>query len=209
MNQIMKVTAIKYVGYPYTDTRREDLKDDDKKYYDTFLDQLTNSPWSNGRITEKPVALITTKEPAEHIFLAPNTFFILGSDSLYRELSDIRGFDLSKNALIFLEEKKNTPDITQFPDSKILLYKKNLLDLTLEQVHSNNLIFPARQLQFDPDTTGWWKREAADLISLRAFLQDKYGFDNLDFDYGGGWAISEGESSKFKVQSPNLEKGTI
>src|SRR4029079_9131602 len=83
MNQIMKVTAIKYVGYPYTDTRREDLKDDEKKYYDTFLDQLTNAPWSNGRITEKPVALIATKEPAEHIFLAPNTFFILGSDSLY------------------------------------------------------------------------------------------------------------------------------
>ena len=49
-------------------------------------------------------------------------------------------------------------------------------------------------LDFDPDETGWWKRETYDFLWFRNFLQQKYGIDNQDFDYKGGYAISEGNN---------------
>jgi hypothetical protein len=216
IDQIMKVTGIKYVAYPYPDERREELNEDSRKYYDTFLSQLTHASWSDGRITEKPVPFVKAKESQEHMFLALNHYFVLGSDRLYWDLADVPEFDLSKNALTFLEEKTESTDMSPFPDTKIILYKKNSVDLALRQIPSDTFVFPAKQLGFEPNESGlpasnagWWKRETSDLIRWRSFLQEKYALDNVDFDYGGGWAVGETGSEKFKVKSEKFEKGKI
>jgi len=55
----------------------------------------------------------------------------------------------------------------------------------------------------------FWKREASDLIWWRDFLQTKYGLDNLDFDYGGGWAIGEGDGQLQVVDNKLNQEGTL
>jgi hypothetical protein len=55
---------------------------------------------------------------------------------------------------------------------------------------------------------GWWKRETADLIWWRNFLHEKYRIDNLDFDYGGGWAVGEGTVG-LSVSSSQLKKDYV
>ncbi|MDP3758394.1 MAG: hypothetical protein Q8Q86_01625, partial [Candidatus Daviesbacteria bacterium] len=66
---------------------------------------------------------------------------------------------------------------------------------------------PAKNLGFDPDIlSGWWKREAVDLVWWRSFLQEKYGIDNQDFDLGGGWAVGEGKK-KFTIYNLQFTKG--
>ncbi len=202
VGELLKISGIKYIAYPYPDERRQELKPEDKKYYDTFLNQLTDAPWSAGLVTGtgKRVPIIKTKESTDHFFIAPNHFFVVGSDEIYNGLVKVPGFDLSKNAITFVEEK-NVSEVSHFPNPNIILYKKDLLDLTFSMMQTE-LIFPANQLQHNPNETGWWKREAGDLIPWRAFLQEKYGIDNLDFDYGGGWAIGEGD---VQLQMPNTK----
>jgi len=76
-------------------------------------------------------------------------------------------------------------------------------------INSADLIFPAKSLDFDPNIkSGWWKREAVDLVRWRSFLQEKYGIDNQDFDLGGGWAVGE-QSIKLKVKSEKFKKEKI
>ncbi len=96
------------------------------------------------------------------------------------------------------------------PDARVILYDKEPIDLAASLISENKFIFPAVQLDFDPNKTGLWKREAFDLISWRAFLQEKYGLDNLDFDYGGGWAVGEGvKAGELKIENGEFSKDKI
>ena len=69
-------------------------------------------------------------------------------------------------------------------------------------------VFPAGNLNYSLDDSGWWKREGSDIISWRGFLQDKYSLDNSDFDYGGGWAISEG-NARLLISDDKLKKDRV
>jgi hypothetical protein len=216
IDQLLKITGIQYISYPYPDEKRQTLKSDEKDYYHAFLNELNNSSWSDGFVTEEPFSTIKTKEAKDHFFIATNKYSIIGSDRIYWELSQIPGFDLAKNALSFVEE--NAVNFNS-DNKKIILYNKEIDDLAMDLIFDKKLVFPAKDLPFEPSDTsnGWWKRETADLISWRSFLQDKYGIDSVDFDYGGGWAIAEGDSSKkskgsdfiVKVQNSRFEKGNI
>lgn len=210
MGELFDIAAIKYLAYPFPDTKREELKQDNIDYYYAFLNQLSNFPWVKEKVNEPPVAVLETKKHQEHFFVAPNTWFIVGSDRIYWDLADT-GFKLAENALIFVEERGGVAKrLAEIPDARVVLYDKELIDLAASFLPADKFIFPAAQLDFDPDETGWWKREAFDLISWRAFLQEKYGLDNLDFDYGGGWAVGEGVKAKeLKVKSGEFSKGNV
>src|SRR3989304_8508634 len=76
--------------------------------------------------------------------------------------------------------------------TKVLLYGKNLTDLTISLADEDKFISLSAGLNYAPNETGWWKRGTSDFVWMRDFLQQKYRIDNLDFDYGNGWSIAEG-----------------
>ncbi|TSC88387.1 MAG: Uncharacterized protein G01um101416_55 [Microgenomates group bacterium Gr01-1014_16] len=189
--QLLDIASVKYLGFAAIDPLRDSLKPQDVKYRQVFTNQLSRLPWVKSRLDFGPVTLLETKTHQNLFFVPASTSFIIGSDDIYQ--SDI---DLTKTALVFAEEKPGIlSQISQFPQSKLLLNRKRQIDVAAALISPKDFIFPAQQLNFDPDHTGWWKRETSDLISWRDFLQQKYSLDNLDFDFGGGWAVSEGNNS--------------
>lgn len=202
MGEIFDVSAISYIVYPSLDLRRGNLHPDNINYYHIFSAQLTKLPWLK-RVEESPVALWKTKSTQDKLFITPNLWWVIGSDSIYNEATKSAKLKLSKNALIFPQE---SPDLgrklDEFDSAKIVLNNKTALDLAASFLDAEELIFPAKQLSYNPDSSGWWKRETKDLISFRFFLRDKYAIDNQDFDLGGGWAIGEG---KLELTIKNLE----
>ncbi len=221
MGELFKVSDIEYLVYPYPDPRRIDLKKDNIDYYFAFLDQLSKLPWIEKRITDQPVPLLKTKTTKDHLFITNNSFYVVGSDRIYWDLMKINDFDLSNSALIFTEENPGLiKDIDK--NSKVLLYDKSDTDLLMSFVEREDMYLPAMDLSREPSDNakiikengraghslgvGWWKRESSDLIWWRDFLQTKYGIDNLDFDYGGGWAIAEGDLN-YELGIKNYAKG--
>lgn len=208
IGEIFDIAGIKYIAYPFQDTRREELKQDNIDYYYAFLDQLNNLPWIEEQLSEDPVPLLKVKNSQDHFFLTKNTFLVVGSDGIYNELIKTNGFRLAKNALIFAEEEPSMGRTCKESFCKVILYNKGKTDFAATFIDKERFVFPAQYLDFDPNKTGWWKREKFDFLWMRNFLQQKYGIDNLDFDYGGGWAIAEGNKN-LEVRIKNLEVGEI
>ena len=220
MGELFDIAGIKYIGYPYPDTRREDLKPDNIDYYYSFVEQLQNLGWIDDiSLYHPPVALFKTKHSEDRFFTAENKFLVVGSEGIYNELLNIQNFGLQNNALIFAEEGpglgntcKNGSQQVKTPSEpetcKVLLYDKDKIDFAVTLIDRSAFIFPSGYLDFDPDESGWWKRETADFARFRYFLQEKYSIDSLDFDYGGGYAIAEG-NKKIQIANNILKNGEI
>lgn len=208
MGEIFDVAGIGYIAYPLLDPRRDNLHPDNIKYYYTFSEQLSKLSWLS-KMENSPIPLWKTKQHQDKFFVTDNVWLVVGSDSIYDNITTSTKLRLSKNALIFIEEYVGLGNvIDELPEARIVLNDKTHTDLAVGFIKSNQLIFPSKQLQFDPDQSGWWKREAADLIKWRDFLQTRYGIDNQDFDLGGGWAVGE-NNLKFKIENLKLEKDQI
>lgn len=207
--QLLDIAGVSHIVYPYLENRRDDLSLDSIKYYYTFLDQLSHLEWTKGRNAAFLMPVIDTREYQDRLFLVPNIWWIIGSDDLYKRVVEDSSLKLSKNALIFADEHPGLGKrLSELKDVKVVLNKKTLLDLAASFIDSSKFIFPAKILDFHPDSSGWWKREGLDLISWRDFLKNKYGFDNLDFDLSGGWAIAEGNRNLL-VKDNKLRVGKI
>ncbi|MBI2085873.1 hypothetical protein HYT74_00870 [Candidatus Daviesbacteria bacterium] len=209
MGEIFDVAGIGYIAYPYIDRQKEVEDFDKEKYYYTFLNQLSGLPWVS-KLKYSGIPLLKVKSHQDKFFVTENIWWVVGDDSLYEESTKSAALKLSNNSLVFVEEFAGLgKKLDGYQDAKIILNKKTDIDLAASFIDPTGLIFPAKGLNFDPDvTSGWWKREAVDLIWWRDFLQNKYGIDNKDFDLGGGWAVGEG-NSKFKVQSSKFKKDDI
>lgn len=211
---LLDIAGIKYIVYPYPDTRREVLKQDNIDYYHWFLGKIADSSWGHiaGDLGGKdsPVPVVEVNKHQDRFFLSPNIWWVIGSDRIYGDLAELPDFDLSKNALVFAEEHPGLSQrLKEFPNARLLIYGKNDTDLAANFLDGSSFIFPAKNLDFSPTaSSGWWKRETADLISWRGFLQEKYGIDNQDFDYGGGWAVGEG-NVELQILNDKLKKGNI
>jgi hypothetical protein len=210
MGELFDIAGIKYISYPYPDTRREELTKDNIDYYYYFLNQLSALPWIKDKLSDPPVPLLETKNNEDHFFIAENTFLVIGSDRIYWDLIKIPGFELSKNALIFNEERTGTIDqLDKVPINYIILYDKSETDLAASLINKDLLYFPAKNLNSDPGKdTAWWKRDSVDFLWLKYFLQEKYQIDNLDFDYGGGWAVGEG-NIQLQITYDKFKQGEI
>ncbi len=208
MGDIFDVAGIGYIVYPYLDPRKDNMYPDNIKYYYTFLDQLSKRPWLS-KVENSSIPLLKTREHQERFFIASNTWWVIGSDSIYNEATKSAKLKLSKNALIFAEEYSGMgTKLNDIPEAKIVLNNKTKLDLAASFFDPGDLLFPAKNLDFDPAKAGWWKREAADLIKWRSFLQEKYGIDNQDFDLGGGWAVAEGKL-ELRIENNEFRKDKI
>ncbi len=212
IGQILNISSIRYLVYPYPDIRREELKQDNVDYYHLFLSQISKLPWvekvENYGSSDFPLPLIKVRATQDRFFVSPNLWGILGSDEIYQDLEKVNDFDLSRNALVYLEENEGLSRKFESSFGKVILYNKSELDLKASFIDSDFLIFPSKLLNVDPGVSGWWKRDGTDISGWRNFLQSKYNLDNLDFDYGGGWAVAEGKL-KFNVEKLNLNKGDI
>lgn len=208
MGQIFDVAGIGYIVYPYLDQIRYNLDPDNIKYYYLFSSQLSKLPWVD-RVKESPVPIWKVKHQEDKFFITQNTYWILGSDNIYKEATKSANLNLSKNSLIFADEFPNLGNkLDLLPDAKIILNSKTGLDLAASFIEGKNLIFPAKNLTHDPDTSGWWRRETKDFIGWKDFLKTKYGVNNQDFDLGGGWAIGEGKL-ELKIKSSKFEENKI
>lgn len=191
--QLLDVLGVKYISYLPPDPNRTNVKKDNLKYYDTFLNQLRNLFWIKNQ-KFKDVPLLETKNHQDHIFLVSNLWWIIGSDDIYSESTKSADLRLSNNALVFADEYPGFNQMLgSYPAAKIVLNKKKDQDLAAGFIKKENFIFPSKNLDFNPDKTGWWKREGIDLIWWKDFLKSKYGLLNEDFDMGGGWAVAEGD----------------
>ncbi len=207
MGEIFDVFGIRYIVYPYYDTRKQEVKKDNDDYYYAFLDQLSNLPWIESAEVKDNVALLKVKHSQDRFFITKNSFLVVGTEQLYKMLSEANKPDLNNNAVLFAEEKPGIAEnILKHTDAKILLFEKSKFDSIMSMVPIDNFIFPAGLLDYSPNQTGWWKRNTADFLWLRNFLQNKYGVDSMDFDYGGGLAISEGNNS-LQISNPYIEGG--
>lgn len=196
IGELLDISGIKYIAYPFPDERRENLKQDNIDYYYAFLDQLSSKDWVKKIVSEPPVSVLELKDPEDHFFLTNNTLVVLGSDDIYNKLISIPDFRLANNAVIFLEDTIDVINrLKELPSYTTIINAKGANDLAiLESNSQNRFIFPATFLENSPNESGWWKRDSGDFLWFRNFLQEKYTIDNQDFDYGGGWAISEGEN---------------
>ena len=181
--QLLNILGIKYLVFPAMDPMRDDMKIENQLYHATFSGQLTNLPWIKSGGNFGQVQLFETNKKQDLFFIPDNTLYVVGSDDIYNT-----GLDLRKNAVIFAEEQPNAPN----NNYQIVLNRKTNLDLLATSIPKSNFIFPAQKLNNSPNESGWWKRDTADFLWWRDFLQTKYGLDNQDFDYSGGVAISEG-----------------
>src|SRR3990172_4072740 len=172
---------------------------------------LSGASWADGSdsygTAGAPIYVIKTKTSQDKFFVAENSWLVEGSDDIYSKLVSVPNFQLRDNALVFMDQK---PDMPFYIDPKAvqsfsgtILHDKSHLDYWASLVVPELFVHPAQGLGLSPDESGWWKREGADVISWRGFLQDKYGLDNSDFDFGGGWAVAEGER-QLKVESDKL-----
>lgn len=216
MGQLFDVAGISHIVYPYPDDRRGEMNEDDKNYYWSFLGQLSKLDWLKVVQKSDKVPILKTAKHQDHFFVSTKLWWVVGSDRIYWDLAAMGNFDLSKNAIIFAEKTPSLLNMfSTYPNSNIILYDKNLIDLSASFLDSDNFVFPAKKLNLSPEDSGrprsnqgWWKRESIDFLNWRHFLQEKYGLDNLDFDLLGGWAIAEG-NSKLQVTNDKFKSGRI
>lgn len=191
MGELFDIAGIGYIAYPYLDPRRDDMYPDNIRYYSLFFNQLSKLPWLT-KVENSGILALKTLRHEDRFFATSNVWWVIGSDDIYPEATKGAALHLFNNALIFSEEYPNFgKKLDQLPNAKIVLNKKTKVDLAASFINPSNLIFPALDLNFNPDQSGWWKREAVDLSQWRNFLVTKYGIDNQDFDLGGGWAVGE------------------
>lgn len=210
MGQILEIAGVKYLAYTYPDTKRQKVQRDNIDYYHTFLAQLEKKDWVKVSLLDPPVAVLETKSHADHFFVASNRWTVIGSDLIYWDLADIYGFGLRDNVFVFAEDGQNKIFPDRLREENIFLYKKNKEDLAVNLLPEKNLFFPAQILKREPseNPSKWWKRDSADFVWWRDFLQTKYSIDNTDFDYGGGWAVAEGQK-QIQLKSPNFVQGKM
>ncbi len=194
MGEILDITGVKYIVYPYLDPNFRQISFDDSKYYYNFSKQIAKQPWV-ASVDYTSVPFFVTKNHQKKIFITKNTWWIVGSDDIYNEATASAELSLSKNAMIFAEESFLGKELETFPNVKIVLNKKTLTDLTASFLEPKDILFPAQKLSPSPEKHGWWMRSTSDLIAWKSFLKEKYNIQNQDFDYNGGWAVNEQNGS--------------
>ncbi|KKQ75701.1 MAG: hypothetical protein US96_C0006G0013 [Candidatus Woesebacteria bacterium GW2011_GWB1_38_5b] len=202
MGDLLDISGIKYVVYPFPDERREKLGSDDLAYYHYFSKQLERQKWVSRKVNNYPINIFEVNTNPGKFFIAQNSIAVIGNDRIYSEFAESE-FDLKNNALIFLEEHPGVGLPSGVP-----VYSNPNSQFDFTKLPQDRFIFPSDELKRDPDASGWWKREASDFIWMRDFLHEKYLLDNQDFTYGGGYAISEG-SNELLFSSEKLSQGTL
>lgn len=182
ISQLLEAVDIKYLAFAALDPLRDSPKPEDVQYKNIFANQLASMSWVGETKDFGNVKLLLIKNSGNLFRLESDVNFVVGADG-----------EPILAPTIYIDAMPGLANlIANFPAAKIQNTKKEL-DLIAGFAQSENITFPARNLDFNPGDNGWWKKETVDLVSWRDFLQTKYGLDTRDFDFGGGFAVSEGQ----------------
>lgn len=125
------------------------------------------------------------------IFTQNKTFWVVGSDDLYRSFSDYLPFRLRDIGFVFLDEGETNKKIHEMRKEKDLLVynQKGRMDLAFLLVDWSYFYSATSYIDKQGGTGGWGKSGSEELVFWRDILENR-GFRNLDFDLGKGfiWA---------------------
>lgn len=191
MDKLFDIASVQYLVIPPPfDRPTIPSTSDQKKYFETLVHQYSNLSWLE-KETHLKIPVFKTKKYQDHFFVTKKTEYILGSMEDYF----LSQKDLSSTAAIFLENQTNQDTLIDDHLGKVVLQDKTLLDFTASLIPSQYFLFPSTQLSSSPPTLqDWWKRGSEDYVWLRDFLEQKYSLTTSDLDFGGGWAIAEGDA---------------
>ncbi len=137
---------------------------------------------------------------APHVFIQDKTFWISGSDDLYRTLADYPNFRLKNVGFVVLDENQTQEKINQMTANKDILFynNKSNIDLALSLVDRRKFYNGTDFVDNKNGTGGWGKSSSSDLINWRNILENR-GFNNLDFDLEKGFIWTD---SPAKINFP-------
>ncbi len=144
--QLLDISGIGYISYPFPDTRREELKQDNIDYYYWFLNKLESYSWLTPVKKDGNVPLLKVNNHQDKFFIPANLFWVNGSSDIYQELLKVPNFKLANNAFVFVSDNPESRNrISDFPSSlewehlsqndKTKLFQlKNTAKVTYEEV---------------------------------------------------------------------------
>lgn len=183
-SQLLDMSGVEYLVYPYPDERKKILKPDEKEYYYWYRDWFAKSTWLKDLSWSDKMAVFKTSSHAPRLYLVDHVKWVVGSHNTYEKIASSSA-TLRSQIIIHLENgiafQPQTGDGIIFNDA-------NTLDLIMSQVSKQYLI-PAKQ----PITgSSWWYRDSGDFLFIRNYLLDRYKVKFSDVDLNLGYAIAEG-----------------
>lgn len=189
--QLFDILGIKYV-FTSDSLRPHTLSESELKDKARLLKVLNTTSWLKKTNSIQQVTSFQTKISAEHFFAANQTFWVVGSDSLYQTLDTFSGFRLRNLGLVYLDDLKNFPDSNTWQKPDYLVFNnKEWSDLAFLLADKKYFISPANNIQVNKlPNKSWIVKGPLDFISWRDILAHK-AFGNMDFDFGGGFVSAD------------------
>jgi len=198
VGELLSMSGISRIVYPGVDKRRVKLSDEDLPYHDIFFDQIARRPWAEQGEVEN--TLLVENAQAE-IYPLSSMNFVLGPDSFYDEMASSSA---RLAGTVLIEQFPGLMEEVWSQNFPVLAFRKTETDIVASLIPSHFMHSIADSLKNDPDQSGWWKRGTNQFREARVFLQEKYAIDMRDFDYGHGWAFSEGNLTH-EVKEPTID----
>lgn len=186
--EIFKILGLKYIIVPF-DSQGEifltDRKYDEKKFL-RRVDELDKVSWLKRLKPTSKVGLYEADFETKHFFPIKSTFFVVGADDFYQEVSTSPDFQLSDFGFYFFEE--NFGEKPKLNENDVLVFnKKNKNDLTLSFLE-NEYGYPFFPFLKEKNIPGW---QAVDLVNSARMT----GLGNIGFDFGQNMVLSRDSGS--------------
>lgn len=139
---------------------------------------------------------------SSRIFSQAKTFWVSGSDDLYRTFADFENFKLKNTGFVFLDEGGAREKMVQMlPEKDILFFNnKEASDLGFLLLDKRYFYNAFEYVNRETGTGGWGKSSGSQLVYWRNILETR-GFRNIDFDLEKGFVWTDSPASMvFPIQ---------
>lgn len=162
---------------------------------------LNDASWLS-KLNEDDISVYENLKYSPQVFAQNKTFWVIGSDDLYRIYSIFPDFKLRNQGFVFLDEGNNQNQISKMLQGKDTLFfnNKNDSDLAFLLVDKKYFYSPANFIDQKNGTGGWGKSDSSQIVGWRNILENR-GFRNTDFDLGKGFTWTDSPASmEFPLQ---------
>ena len=191
-SQLLDVSGVEYLVYPYPDERKKVLKPDEKEYYYWYRDWFAKSTWLKDLSWSDKLAVFKTLNHAPRLYEVNNAKWVVGSHNTYEKLFASPSASLRSQMVVHLEN--GIPFAPQNGD-EVMFNDANVLDLIMTQVPKQYLK-PAKSIISGAE---WWNRTTEDFLFVRNYLFDQHQVKFSDVDLGLGYSIAEGRQESNEI----------